>query len=144
MELCQDPQLRSLWPPATMATMPIQAEESFCCGIGGSTQSRTSASVSLKLKTEKGREETRRQEGIRFFYLYPNGYIILRICFHLLIRKSRAFLWGPLSDESEIWKETFICGFFLLALSSHFKALTSLPLISYPYLNFFQMFHCVH
>ncbi|XP_004403694.1 PREDICTED: DNA polymerase epsilon subunit 4-like [Odobenus rosmarus divergens] len=42
-----------------MATMPIQAEESFCCGIGGSAPGRASASVSLKLKTENGREETR-------------------------------------------------------------------------------------
>lgn len=64
MELCQDPQLRSLWPPAAMVTMPIQSEESFCCGIVGCTQERASAFV--QFETENGREETNRQEGIRF------------------------------------------------------------------------------
>lgn len=94
MELCQDPQLRSLWPPATMATMPIQSEESFYCGTGGSTQGRASASVSLKLKTENGREETRRQEGIRFSIYTQMGRFFCRFVSTYLLEKAGPFFEG--------------------------------------------------
>ena len=53
--------------------------------------------------------EEKRQIGKRALDLYPNGYNILWAHFHLLIRKSRTFPWGQLSDKPEIWKETCVC-----------------------------------
>lgn len=108
---------------------------------------RTGHSISFcggwnwKLKMEERRQEGKRALDFPFI---PKWVDYSVDCFRLLFRKkqnktkqNRAFLWGQLSDESEIWKETFICGSFLLVLSSHFKALTSILLISYPYLKFF-------
>lgn len=94
MELCQDRQLRSLWPPAAMATMPIQLEESFCCGIVGSTQDRASASVEFetKLKMEEKRQAGKRALAFPFipkWVDYSSGLVPLN-----LLEKAGPFLEG--------------------------------------------------
>lgn len=126
MELCQDPQLRSLWPPAAMATTAIHSEEPLCCGTGGSPQGRASASVWFgKQKAENGRrKETSRQEGIRFL---PKcvGYSVRSLPLAYPKRQGFSLEANCLVSLRSERRRCFI-GSFLLTLSSHFTTLLGL------------------